>query len=51
MPVLLIVFRKKFEAPILAAREPWATESQKDLADKASTALSNIVNQVLTSIK
>jgi hypothetical protein len=37
---------KKFEAPILAGREPWATDSQKAKAEAASTELSNVVNQV-----
>ena len=37
---------KHYEAPILAAREPWATDRQKADADGASSKLSGLVNQV-----
>ena len=43
----LLYCRKKYEAPILAAREPWAMDEQKSLAEKALTELSNIVNQFI----
>lgn len=36
---------KHYEAPILAAREPWATDRQKADADVASSKLSGLVNQ------
>jgi DNA repair and recombination RAD54-like protein len=39
--------RKKYESPILAAREPWATDRQKAEATAASSELSNIVNQFI----
>jgi DNA repair and recombination RAD54-like protein len=38
---------KKYEAPILAAREPWATDRQKEQASAASGELSAIVNQFI----
>ena len=40
-------FRKRFESPILLAREPWSTEAQKKTAEEASSELSNIVNQFI----
>lgn len=39
-------FRKRYSGPILAAREPWATDRQKTEGEEASKELSNIVNQV-----
>lgn len=40
-------FRKRFASPILAAREPWASERTKAAGDAAGKELSGIVNQFI----
>lgn len=40
-------FRKRYSGPILAAREPWASERQKAAGEEASRELSGIVNQFI----